>query len=79
MNTKSKLTIIYYLIFLSIFLVIWFIVDYTFQDLDKPYIGMISAGFAGLLSPRLKTFDSQAGQKLQFKWIFLKKSIWFYN
>ena len=79
MNTKTKLIIVHYLIFLSIFLFIWFILDNAFQNLDNPYIGMISAGFAGLLSPRLKTFDTQAGQKLEFEWIFLKKLIRFYN
>lgn len=74
MNTKTNL-IIHYLIFLSIFLLIWFIINYAFQNLDNPYIGMISAGFAGLLSPHLKTFDTQADQKLQFKWIFLKNDL----
>lgn len=75
MNTKTKLIIVHYLIFLSTFFLVWFILDYTFQNLENPYIGMISAGLSGLLSPRLKTFDTQAGQKLHFKWIFLKKSI----
>ena len=36
---------------------------------------MISGGIAGLLSPRIKEYETQSGKQTQLKWIFMKKVI----
>lgn len=75
MNKKTKVRILWYLSFLVIFLIIWTILHFAFENLESPYKGMISGGIAGLLSPRITEYETQSGKQTQLKWIFTKKAI----
>ena len=75
MNKKTKVKIIWFLSFLVIFLIVWTILHFAFENLDSPYKGMISGGIAGLLSPRIAEYETQSGKQTQLKWIFMKKVI----
>lgn len=61
--------------FLAIFLIVWTILHFAFENLASPYKGMISGGIAGLLSPRIKEYETQTEKQTQMKWIFMKKAI----
>jgi len=36
---------------------------------------LINIGVAYLLSPKISYFETQTGQKVQLKWLFLKKAV----
>jgi hypothetical protein len=75
MTKKTKLIIFRYLISFIIFLIVWAILHFTFENLGNPYKGMISAGIMAILSPRIKEYETQSGKQMQLKWIFLRKPI----
>ena len=75
MDKKTKILIFSKLLFFLIFIIIWTVLHYAFMDLSSGYKGMISAGLAFILAPRITYFKAQSGKQIQLKWIFLKKSI----
>jgi hypothetical protein len=75
MNLKTRVRIISYLAFFIIFLIIWSILHFTFNDLENPYKGMISAVITAIVAPRINIYQAQSGKKIQLKWLFLKKPI----
>jgi hypothetical protein len=75
MNIKTKVRILSHLVFIVIFLITWTILHFTFEHLENPYKGMISAGVSSIFAPRLNEFQSQSGKQMQLKWIFLRKPI----
>jgi hypothetical protein len=75
MSAKNKIIVLRYLISFIIFIVVWFLLDLAFENLQTPYKGMISAVVMVILSPRVKEYDTQSGKQAQLKWIFLKKAI----
>ena len=75
MRTTTKVRILSYLAFFFIFIIIWIILHYTFENLENPYKGMITAGITAIFSPRINEYKTQSGNKMQLKWIFLKKTI----
>ena len=75
MTKKTKIKIIWYLSFFVVFLIIWTILHFSFDDLNSAYKGLICGGISGLLSPRIKEFETQSGKQTQLKWIFMKKVI----
>ena len=75
MNKKTKVRIIWFVSFLVIFLIVWTILHYAFENMDSPYKGMISGGIAGLLSPIITEYETQSGKQIQLKWFFMKKII----
>ena len=75
MNKQTKVKILWYLSFFFVFLIIWTILHFTFNDLESAYKGLISSGISGLLSPRIKQYDTLSGKQTQLKWIFIKKAI----
>ena len=75
MSKKTKVKIMLYLSFFVIFLVIWTILHFSFENLDSAYKGLISGGISGLLSPRIKEFETPSGKQTQLKWIFMKRAI----
>ena len=75
MNKKTKIKIIWYLSFFVVFLTIWTILYFTFENLESVYIGLISGGISGLLSPRITEYETPSGKQTQLKWIFFKKPI----
>jgi hypothetical protein len=75
MNKKNKVKILRYLISFIIFLIVWVILHFAFENLGNPFKGMISAAVSAILSPRLKEYKTQSGKQMQVKWIFLSKPI----
>jgi hypothetical protein len=75
MNKKTKVIILRYLISFIIFLIVWIILHFSFENLENPYKVMISAGIMAILSPRIKEYETQSGKQMQVKWIFLRKPI----
>jgi membrane associated rhomboid family serine protease len=70
-----KVRILKSAIFISIFLIIWVALNFMFENLSAGFKGMISGGISVILAPRLKRIQSQSGNQMQLKWIFLKKPI----
>jgi hypothetical protein len=75
MNKKTKLKILWYLPFFAIFLIVWIILHFAFDNLKSAYKGLISGGISGVLSPRITEYETQSGKQIQLKWIFMKKAI----
>ena len=50
MNKKAKNRVLWYVVFLTIFLITWIILYFSFSTLKSSYIGMISAGILAVLS-----------------------------
>lgn len=75
MNKISKYRILGSLIFLLIFLTTWTTLHLTAEGLDVGYKGMISTGLTAILTPRIKKIDTQSGNKIQIKWLLLKRPI----
>lgn len=73
MNRKTKIKILVSLTFLIIYAIIWAILHFAFKDLSNIYVGAITAALAVILSPRINNYESQTGNKIQIKWIFMKK------
>lgn len=73
MGKKTKIKILSYLILIIMFIAIRIMLHFVFKNLDSFYIGMISAGLTGVLAPRINDFKTQSGDKIQIKWVFLKK------
>lgn len=59
--------------FVAVFVLSWFVISHFYNNLKTGFVGAISGCIALLLSPKLKTQDSQSGKQIQIKWIFLKR------
>ena len=75
MDKKLRIRIIVALAFFVIYLIIWTILHFVFKELDFVYKGMITALLTVFLSPRIKNYQTQTGNKVQVKWIFMKKPL----
>ncbi|MBZ9778417.1 hypothetical protein LB452_05715 [Psychroflexus sp. CAK8W] len=73
--SKARLQIFTKLVFLIIFIVTWFAINYLFNELNTGIIAAISGAIAFLVSPRIKKIDSQSGELIQLKWMLLKKLV----
>lgn len=72
---SGKVKILSNVFFVAVFVFSWLVINYFYKDLKISIVGAISGIIAYLLSPRLKTLDSQSGKQIQIKWIFLKKLV----
>ena len=75
MNKKTKVRVLYHLLFFVVFLIVWLLLHVTFKNLDDFHKGLITSFFTVLLSPRIKEYETQSGTQVQVKWLFLKKVI----
>lgn len=75
MSKSTKFTILSLLGFLVIFLIIWTLMNFSFENLNGAYRAGISGALTGLLAPRVQTTKHQSGKQNRFHWIFLKKPI----
>ena len=75
MSRSTKFTILSFLAFMVIFLIIWTIMIFSFEDLSGAYRAAISGGLTVLLAPRVQTTKHQSGNQKQLYWIFLKQPI----
>jgi len=64
-----------YPFFFPILIVVFGLIIYKVLGYEPNiYTIVINIGVAFILSPRVKTFDTQSGKKEQVTWLFLKKS-----
>ncbi|TXD82884.1 hypothetical protein ESY86_11580 [Subsaximicrobium wynnwilliamsii] len=75
MTKKTKLRILCYLAFFIIFITIWTILHFTFENLGAPYKGMISAVVSAIFAPRINEYKNQSGNQVQLKWFFSRKPV----
>ncbi len=76
MTTRIKARLFQGLIFLTTSLITFFVVslfiDASLVDHRAGILGMISAAVAGILTPKMKTIESQSGKQIQVTSIFIK-------
>lgn len=73
MKTKAKF--FQGLLFLIVFLLTWLLADFLLEknmDHRAGILGVIAAALALLLTPKMKTIESQSGQQIQVSSIFIK-------
>ncbi len=75
MNKEIKFMLLSILVFCAVFIIIWSILNLTFENLHGAYKAIISGGLTGLLAPRIEKDKTKSGSQMQLKWIFLKKPI----
>ncbi len=74
MKQSTKYRILYHLAFAGIFVSVWFMLHFT-TNLENTYKGAICAVAAVLLAPKVKTYQTPSGKKLQVKWFKILKEI----
>jgi membrane associated rhomboid family serine protease len=77
MNTAVKYRILSFLAFFIIFLIIWSVIGFAFENLYGAYKAGISGALTAILAPKIHSQKTQSGKQFQLKWIFLKKPITF--
>jgi len=78
LDTKFKLRVFAYGISFLIFLIALLIFNYGFTYSSNTVKIILVGIFCVLLSPKLTSVKTQAGNILQMKWIFLKKTLHVY-
>lgn len=71
MSKKTKVFIAQFLCFAVLFMIARLSIEF-FTDLTTIVGSIISAVFATVLAPQFKVFDTQEGQKIYMRWIFIK-------
>ncbi len=75
MNRKVKLIVLQIIISFVFYVIFWSLLYFVFKDLDNLYRVLIAIFLTVLLSPKIKSYQTQSGRKIQFSWIFMNKSI----
>lgn len=73
--SKTRVKVFTKLLFLSIFTLTWIVINTYFEQINAGIAGAISGVIAFILSPSVKEIESQSGDHIQVKWIFLKSLI----
>ncbi len=63
------------LIFFTVFMILFFALQYFFPNLHPALRAGITGGIATVLAPRLSRIDTQSGVKTQINWFVFRKSI----
>lgn len=71
MSKKTKVFIAQFFCFAVLFIIVRLGVEY-FTDLTSIWGSLIGAVVATILAPQFKVFDTQQGQKIYVRWIFIK-------
>ncbi|MBV7269124.1 hypothetical protein [Winogradskyella luteola] len=75
MKTSTKAGLYVFLIFLVIYLIVRFILQIIFSDINIYLLSAISAAITVVLSPQRRIIKKQSGEEIQLKWLFSKKVI----
>ena len=75
MKTKTKASLYVFLIFLVSYLIVRFIIQLLFNDINVYLLSAISAAITVVLSPQRRIVRKQSGDQIQLKWLFSKKVI----
>ncbi|MGJ8683910.1 MAG: hypothetical protein ACSHWW_04765 [Nonlabens sp.] len=76
MSAKFKMYIVYGLVFLALFLGLWVIAGYLFEE-DSTFRKLTPIVLSIILSPKPHVEDTQSGRQYGLKSIFLKKIVRF--
>lgn len=71
MSKKNKVFIAQFLSFAFLFIVGRYGIEFITGS-DSIWISLGAAVFATVLAPQFKVFDTQEGQKVYMRWIFIK-------
>lgn len=77
MITKKPFFLTFWVVRFVIF-VLFFVLFYSIfkkLEMSSPYLLIVAVTFAFLLSPRYQFIKAQSGNKVQIKWLFLRKVI----
>lgn len=73
MNKATKAFVYYFVIFFVTFQLIWWTIYLLFPAMEGVYRAVISGALTALVVPQFKKAETQNGQKIEVKWLFLKK------
>ncbi len=73
MNKATKAFLYYFVLFFAVFQLLWWSIYFLFPGLKGIYIAVISGALTAILTPQFKKAETQNGQKIEVKWLFLKK------
>ncbi|MCT4629332.1 hypothetical protein [Winogradskyella sp.] len=75
MKTSTKANLYVFIIFLVTYLIIRFIIQLVFNDINSYLLSAISAAITVILSPQRRIVRKQSGDQIQLKWLFSNKVI----
>jgi len=75
MKTSTKASIYVFGIFLVTYLVLRFIIQALFSEINTYLLSVISAAITVVLTPQRRIVKKQSGDEIQLKWLFNKKVI----
>lgn len=61
--------------FMIIFLALWFLFQYFFENVKGGYKAFICGAVTAILAPRFNILKKQSGKVIQLIWLFLKKPV----
>jgi hypothetical protein len=75
MKTSTKASIYVFGIFLVTYLVVRFIIQALFSEINTYLLSVISAAITVVLTPQRRIVKKQSGDEIQLKWLLNKKVI----
>lgn len=75
MKTSTKANLYVFIIFLVTYLIIRFIIQLVFNDINSYLLSAISAAITVVLSPQRRIVRKQSSDQIQLKWLFSNKVI----
>lgn len=75
MTKQTKAIIIGNVIYLTVFLIFWFLFPYIIENDSMASRGGITAVLTFIISPRITRIKMQSGDKYQIKWLFSNRAI----
>jgi hypothetical protein len=77
MNNKNKSKILSVITFFILFIIIWTLLNLTFNDLHGALKAIISGVLTPIFAPRVNIIEKQSGTKTQLVWFLFKTPISF--
>jgi hypothetical protein len=77
MKTRTKAYLITFLIAVSIYLFVIFILQFIFHVTNLTLVIIIGSALTAFLSPKQQIIEKQSGKELQLKWRFSKNGLLF--
>jgi hypothetical protein len=75
MKTSTKASLYVFGIFLVTYLVVRFIIQALFSEINTYLLSVISAAITVVLTPQRRIVKKQSGDEIQLKWLLNKKVI----
>lgn len=75
MKKNIVLIMLSFVVFFIIYLIIWKIMKFSFENMNEPIRAIICGGLTAVLSPRITNYKTQFGNTYQLVWIVFRKAI----